>query len=79
MEEVKVVRLKGDWTRFQDSEFWEEYTKLLNTEHKRIYQALNVESNTRDKDMLLKGELKGLKLVQRKLGDLVSSIGAKTG
>lgn len=79
MEEVKVARLKGDWQKIQDSEFWEEFTKILNTEYKRIYKALAVPSNDRDKDMQLKGELKSLELVQRKLKELVNSLGMKTG
>jgi len=79
MEEVKAARLKSDWIKFQDSEFWGEYTRLLTIEHKRIYEALTSLSNDRDKDMLLKGELKGLKLIQRKLTELVTSLGMKTG
>ncbi|MHC4639938.1 MAG: hypothetical protein ACYTBV_20980, partial [Planctomycetota bacterium] len=62
-----------------DSEFLTEYGKILRQEDGNIDKALRAESNTRDKDMFLKGQLHELKIVYERLATLVQSIGGNIG
>ena len=79
MEKIKRARLKGDWKRIQDSEFYVEFMNILRNEEKKLIQALRAESNDRDKDMWIKGKLFELNIVYGRLATLVKSLGENLG
>jgi hypothetical protein len=79
VEEIKKTRLRSEWKRIEDSEFYAEFQKILRTEELNLFKALRAESNSRDKDMFLKGQLHELKIVYERLATLVHSIGENLG